>query len=93
MSHVDREKPCGYCVFWAFSVLVALLCAFSRTNTGLHGRPAGPDERIYLGTWDGGLILRFDPKQPDKGIQVVGQPAASESFNNLSSQNVGRQLR
>jgi streptogramin lyase len=41
---------------------------------------AGPDERIYLGTWDGGLILRFDPKQPDKGIQVVGQPAASESY-------------
>jgi streptogramin lyase len=41
---------------------------------------AGPDERIYLGTWDGGLILRFDPKQPDKGIQVLGRPAASESY-------------
>jgi len=26
----------------------------------------GPDDRIYLGTWDGGLILRFDPKQPDQ---------------------------
>jgi streptogramin lyase len=41
---------------------------------------AGPDERIYLGTWDGGLILRFDPQQPDKGIQVLGRPAASESY-------------
>jgi streptogramin lyase len=41
---------------------------------------AGPDERIYLGTWDGGLILRFDPKQPEKGIQVLGQPSASESY-------------
>jgi outer membrane protein assembly factor BamB len=41
---------------------------------------AGPDERIYLGTWDGGLILRFDPKQPDKGIEVVGKPSASESY-------------
>jgi hypothetical protein len=26
---------------------------------------AGPDERIYLGTWDGALILRFDPKEPE----------------------------
>jgi len=40
----------------------------------------GPDGRIYFGTWDGGLILRFDPQQPDKGIQVVGKPAASESY-------------
>ena len=41
---------------------------------------AGPDEKIYLGTWDGGLILRFDPRQPEKGIEVVGRPAASESY-------------
>jgi len=41
---------------------------------------AGPDERIYLGTWDGGLILRFDPKQPEKGIEVVGQPSPTESY-------------
>src|SRR5271157_5196105 len=34
---------------------------------------AGPDEKIYLGTWDGGLILRFDPGQPEKGIEVVGK--------------------
>jgi outer membrane protein assembly factor BamB len=40
----------------------------------------GPDERIYLGTWDGGLILCFDPKQPDKGIQVLGRPSPSESY-------------
>lgn len=41
---------------------------------------AGPDDRIYLGTWDGGLILRFDPKQPDKGIEVVGKPSATEEY-------------
>jgi outer membrane protein assembly factor BamB len=41
---------------------------------------AGPDEKIYLGTWDGGLILRFDPKQPDKGIEVVGKPSATEDY-------------
>ena len=41
---------------------------------------SGPDDRIYLGTWDGGLILCFDPGQPDKGIQVIGRPAASESY-------------
>jgi outer membrane protein assembly factor BamB len=41
---------------------------------------AGPDEKIYLGTWDGGLILRFDPKQPDKGIEVVGKPSPTEEY-------------
>lgn len=41
---------------------------------------AGPDERIYLGTWDGALILRFDPKQPDKGIEVVGKPSPTEEY-------------
>ncbi len=41
---------------------------------------AGPDERIYLGTWDGGLILRFDPRQPAKGIEVIGQPSQTESY-------------
>ncbi len=40
----------------------------------------GPDEKIYLGTWDGGLILRFDPKLPDKGIEVVGKPSPTESY-------------
>jgi outer membrane protein assembly factor BamB len=40
----------------------------------------GPDEKIYLGTWDGGLILRFDPRQPEKGIAVVGKPSASEEY-------------
>ncbi len=41
---------------------------------------AGPDEKIYLGTWDGGLILRFDPRQPEKGIVVVGKPSATEDY-------------
>lgn len=40
----------------------------------------GPDEKIYLGTWDGGLVLRFDPKQPEKQIEVVGKPSATESY-------------
>jgi len=39
---------------------------------------AGPEEKIYLGTWDGGLILRFDPKQPDRGIEVIGKPSSTE---------------
>lgn len=41
---------------------------------------AGPDEKIYLGTWDGGLILRFDPRQPEKGIAVVGKPSPTEEY-------------
>lgn len=41
---------------------------------------AGPDGKIYLGTWDGGLILRFDPRHAEKGIEVVGKPSATESY-------------
>jgi outer membrane protein assembly factor BamB len=41
---------------------------------------AGPDDRIYLGTWDGGLILRFDPRQPDQGIEVIGKPSRTEEY-------------
>ncbi|HXJ55778.1 MAG TPA: hypothetical protein VNU68_03855 [Verrucomicrobiae bacterium] len=41
---------------------------------------AGPDGRIYLGTWSGALILRFDPKQPERGLEVIGKPAASEDY-------------
>jgi outer membrane protein assembly factor BamB len=41
---------------------------------------AGPDEKIYLGTWDGALILRFDPRQPQKGIEVVGKPSPTEEY-------------
>src|SRR5207249_2305511 len=40
----------------------------------------GPDEKIYLGTWDGALILRFDPKQPEKSIEVVGKPSSTEDY-------------
>lgn len=40
----------------------------------------GPDKKIYLGTWGGGLILRFDPARPDEGIQVVGRPSETETY-------------
>lgn len=40
----------------------------------------GPDQRIYLGTWDGGLILRFDPAKPERGIEVVGKPSKTEEY-------------
>jgi streptogramin lyase len=41
---------------------------------------AGPDEKIYLGTWDGALILRFDPKRADQGLAIVGKPSATEQY-------------
>jgi outer membrane protein assembly factor BamB len=47
---------------------------------GAWGYILGPDGRIYLGTWDGGLILRFDPRRPDLGIRVVGKPSESEGY-------------
>src|SRR2546429_125315 len=40
----------------------------------------GPDEKIYLGTWDGALILRIDPQQPEKGLEVVGKPSPTEDY-------------
>jgi outer membrane protein assembly factor BamB len=40
----------------------------------------GPDEKIYLGSWESGWLLCFDPKQPDKGIVNLGKPAASETY-------------
>lgn len=47
---------------------------------GAWGFTLGPDGRIYLGTWDGGLILRFDPARPDLGISVVGRPSETETY-------------
>jgi hypothetical protein len=52
----------------------------SPQGPGAWGFIVGPDKKIYLGTWDGGLILRFDPARPDKGIEVVGKPAESEEY-------------
>ena len=40
----------------------------------------GPDQRIYFGTWSGALVLRFDPKKPERGIEVVGKPSKSEDY-------------
>ena len=42
---------------------------------------AGPDEKIYLGTWDGGLILRFDPTAAGQGhSKSSASPSATESY-------------
>ena len=40
----------------------------------------GPDEKMYLGTWESGYILKFDPQQPGKGLQVIGKPSATETY-------------
>ncbi|MCC6444220.1 MAG: hypothetical protein IT210_12300 [Armatimonadetes bacterium] len=47
---------------------------------GAWGFHVGPDKMIYLGTWGGGLILRFDPAHPEKGIEKVGKPSATEDY-------------
>lgn len=58
----------------------------SPVGTGAWGFMVGPDEKIYLGTHEGpdpgdsGQILVFDPRAPEKAIQVVGRPAESESY-------------
>jgi len=47
---------------------------------GAWGFIYAPDQKIYLGTWDGGLILRFDPKKPEEGIKVLGRPSETETY-------------
>jgi hypothetical protein len=38
------------------------------------------DHCVYLGTWESGYLLKYDPKQPEKGIESLGKPSASESY-------------
>jgi len=40
----------------------------------------GPDEKMYLGTWESGYLLQFDPKAPEQGLQVIGKPSATETY-------------
>lgn len=47
---------------------------------GAWGYILAPDGKIYLGTWDGGLILCFNPSDPDSGIRVLGKPSETESY-------------
>ena len=58
----------------------------SPVGSGAWGFIVGPDNKIYLGTHEGpdpgdsGQILVFDPKQPEKNIQVVGRPSPTETY-------------
>ncbi|MCL4217286.1 MAG: hypothetical protein KJ052_09835 [Candidatus Hydrogenedentes bacterium] len=58
----------------------------SPVGTGGWAFMVGPDDRIYLGTHEGpeesdnGQILVFDPRQPEKAIQVVGRPSETETY-------------
>jgi len=58
----------------------------SPAATGAWGFIVGPDNKIYLGTHEGpdpndsGQILVFDPKHPEKAIQIVGRPSPTETY-------------
>ncbi|MDQ1257109.1 MAG: hypothetical protein QG656_1711 [Candidatus Hydrogenedentes bacterium] len=58
----------------------------SPVGSGAWGFITGPDGRIYLGTHEGpdpgdsGQILAFDPKHPEKGIEIVGRPSETETY-------------
>ncbi|HNB79882.1 MAG TPA: hypothetical protein PLT94_15230, partial [Rhodocyclaceae bacterium] len=39
-----------------------------------------PDECMYLGTWESGYILKFDPKQMERGLQNLGKPSETETY-------------
>lgn len=39
-----------------------------------------PNKCVYLGTWESGYLLKFDPRQPDKGLESLGKPSATETY-------------
>jgi hypothetical protein len=39
-----------------------------------------PDQCVYLGTWESGYLLKFDPRAPEKGLVSLGKPAATETY-------------
>lgn len=49
-------------------------------GSGAWAMVRGPDDKIYLGTWESGYILKFDPKSPEQGVQVVGKPSDTETY-------------
>ena len=53
---------------------------FSPQDSGGWATVLGPDQKVYLGTFGQGLILRFDPARPEQGVQVVGRPSPTESY-------------
>ncbi len=40
----------------------------------------GPDNCVYLGTWESGHLLKFDSARPNAGLQDLGKPSASETY-------------
>ena len=48
---------------------------------GGWGFHVGPDKKIYIGTCgENGALLRFDPADPDRGIEYLGAPSKTESY-------------
>jgi hypothetical protein len=39
-----------------------------------------PDQCVYLGTWESGYLLKFDPRDPEKGLVSLGKPSATETY-------------
>jgi streptogramin lyase len=47
---------------------------------GAWALAVAPDHSVYLGTWESGYLLRFDPRHPEAGIKSLGKPSASETY-------------
>lgn len=88
------EMNCIYAVFTQNTAPVFLVQVNINTGVarqynaplGTHpwGLVVGPDNCIYIGTAgdeaQGGLLLKFDPAAPDKGLVNLGKMAASETY-------------
>lgn len=52
----------------------------STKGVGAWAFVAGPDKKLYLGTFNDGYLLSFDPLHEDRGIQVIGKPSPTETI-------------
>ena len=49
-------------------------------NLGSWACYGASDGKMYLGTYNGGNLLSFDPKHPENGIRLIGRPSSTESY-------------
>ena len=47
---------------------------------GARSTLLGPDGGVYLGTWESGYLLKFDPRHPEKNLESLGKPSPKETY-------------
>lgn len=47
---------------------------------GAWAMTVASDKCVYLGTWESGYLLKFDPRNPDAGLVSLGKPSTTETY-------------